>query len=493
MRTAAETMMQIINAILDDSKIEAGKMDLVSEPFEVRRLMEDVAQLYAGAAESKQIELICRTETSVPRVAVGDVLRLRQVLGNLLSNAVKYTERGEVQIRAAADEPRDGSCRLHFSVADSGPGIPESQHATVFQAFTQLENATRIGGTGLGLSIANRLVKLMGGDCIELRSEPGHGSTFSFVLPFEVSDESASDTVDNSEFAGLRVLVVDDSSSSYMQLEETLNEWSADVTVVNRGRVMLERLRSAALRGSPFDLVLIDHSLPDMTAAEMLHALRTDPATASTYVVLMTALTFEADDADSGSIEPDECIPKPVPLELLRRCLQTARTPRVNGVAMASGDLRARGPQAVLLGLDVLVADDNAVNREVAVAMLEDRGCKVAVAAEGRAGRQPGVGSPLRRDPDGLSDAGHGRFQRGDGDPSGGEQPRHAADADCRADCECDGEGSRALYRCGNGPLPVEAVHGRPARERAAADCGGTRHVADADGRRAGVDASPCR
>ena len=180
------------------------------------------------------------------------MLRLRQVLGNLLSNAVKYTERGEVQIRAAADEPRDGSCRLHFSVADSGPGIPESQHATVFQAFTQLENATRIGGTGLGLSIANRLVKLMGGDGIDLRSEPGHGSTFSFVLPFEVSERvRRRRTADNSEFAGLRVLVVDDSSSSYMQLEETLNEWSADVTVVNRGRVMLERLRSAAQRGSP--------------------------------------------------------------------------------------------------------------------------------------------------------------------------------------------------------------------------------------------------
>jgi CheY-like chemotaxis protein len=201
----------------------------------------------------------------------------------------------------------------------------------------------------LGLSIAD-LVKLMGGDCIELRSEPGHGSTFSFVLPFEVGHESASDTVDNSEFAGLRVLVVDDSSSSYMQLEETLNEWSADVTVVNRGRVMLERLRSAALRGSPFDLVLIDHSLPDMTAAEMLHALRTDPATASTYVVLMTALTFETDVPTAARSEPDECIPKPVPLELLRRCLQPARTPRVDGVAMASGDLRARDPQSRVAG-----------------------------------------------------------------------------------------------------------------------------------------------
>ncbi len=122
MRQAAETMMQIINDILDDSKIEAGKMDLLREPFDVRELAETAGQLYAGRAESKKLEMICRVEPTVPSTVVGDVLRLRQVLGNLLSNAVKYTDKGEIEIRVGLDDMRDGQCRLHFSVVRHRPG-----------------------------------------------------------------------------------------------------------------------------------------------------------------------------------------------------------------------------------------------------------------------------------------------------------------------------------------------------------------------------------
>jgi signal transduction histidine kinase/CheY-like chemotaxis protein len=382
LRTAAATMMQIINDILDDSKIEAGKMDLVCEPFDVRGVMEDVGQLYAGAAEGKKLELICRIESGVPETVVGDVLRLRQVLSNLVSNAVKYTDHGELQIRVAHDrELEDGRCRLHFSVSDTGPGIPEEQQAAVFDAFTQLENATRVGGTGLGLSIANRLVKLLGGERIELRSEPGHGSTFSFALPFEVRKPSAAGVPRKADFRGLRVLLVDDNSASYLQLEETLMEWSVEVTVVNRARIMLERLKSAAQRGPRFDLVLIDHSLPDITSPEILRAIRTDPLGRSTYVVLLTALAFDPDDTEA-SIEPDACLGKPVRRDQLERALHAARDPA--GAAAAGGPGRAR-PDAIALGLDVLVADDNAINREVAVAMLEERRCNVASAEDGRA------------------------------------------------------------------------------------------------------------
>ncbi|MDH5227927.1 MAG: ATP-binding protein, partial [Gammaproteobacteria bacterium] len=183
MREAAGTMMQIINDILDDSKIEAGKMDLVCEPFEVRDLVEQAAQLYAGRAETKKIELCCQVEPGVPAVVIGDALRLRQVLGNLLSNAVKYTEHGEIQLRVGIDDLTHGSqCRLRFRVSDTGPGIAPANQATVFEAFTQLENASRVGGTGLGLSIATGLVKLLGGERIELHSQLGHGCVFSFEL-----------------------------------------------------------------------------------------------------------------------------------------------------------------------------------------------------------------------------------------------------------------------------------------------------------------------
>ena len=182
--------------------------------------------------------MICRIEPTVPSVVVGDALRLRQVLGNLLSNAVKYTEHGEVEIRVGLDDMRDGQCRLHFSVRDTGPGIPDPEHSGVFEPFTQLDNGTRMGGTGLGLSIATRLVKLMGGERIDLASAMGRGSTFSFVLPFEVREAAPVPNRASDEFSGLRVLVVDDSSTSYMLLEEMLANWSAEVTVVNRAKLV---------------------------------------------------------------------------------------------------------------------------------------------------------------------------------------------------------------------------------------------------------------
>ena len=224
MREAAGTMMQIINDILDDSKIEAGKMDLVCEPFEVRDLVEQAAQLFAGRAETKKIELSCQVEPGVPAVVIGDALRLRQVLGNLLSNAVKYTEHGEIQVRVGVDDLTHGSqCRLHFRVSDTGPGIAANHHAAVFEAFTQLENANRVGGTGLGLSIATGLVRLLGGERIDLHSQVGHGSVFSFVLPFEIAESAP--VADGTEFKGLRALIVDDVATSYMALQEVMNSW----------------------------------------------------------------------------------------------------------------------------------------------------------------------------------------------------------------------------------------------------------------------------
>ncbi len=344
MRAAAETMMKIINDILDDSKIEAGKMDLVLEPFDVRELAEQAGQLYAGQAERKKLEMMCRIEPTVPSVVLGDTLRLRQVLGNLLSNAVKYTEHGEIEIRVGLDDQRDGQCRLHFSVRDTGPGIPEADRSGVFEAFTQLDNASRHGGTGLGLSIARRLVQLMGGEQIDLLSELGRGSTFSFTLPFEVREAAPVPDRAGDEFSGLRVLVVDDSATSYMLLQEILANWSVEVTVLNRGELVGDRMHDVATRGKPFDVVLLDHSLPDATTEELLRTIRLDPTIAGTYVVLLSALDFNPSYEGSKAIAPDVCIAKPVRQSLLRGALQASRQPRR---AAPPPPPRARGARAV--------------------------------------------------------------------------------------------------------------------------------------------------
>ena len=387
MRAAAETMMGIINDILDDSKIEAGKMDLVTEPFEVRELAEQAGQLYAGQAESKKLEMICRIEPTVPSIVVGDALRLRQVLGNLLSNAVKYTDHGEIEIRVGLDDSRDGQCRLHFSIRDTGPGIPAADHTGVFEAFTQLDNGSRTGGTGLGLSIANRLVRLMGGEKIALASEVGRGSTFSFVLPFEIKVANAVPNRASDEFSGLRVLVVDDNATSYMLLEEMLSNWSVEVSVLNRAKLVGDRMHDVATRGRPFDIVLLDHNLPDATTEQLLRTIRLDPAIAGTYVVLLSALDFNASYEGTQAIAPDVCIAKPVREQLLRSALEASRQPRKPFLPESAPVERVstteRDDQPAL-GLSVLVVDDNAINREVAVAMLEELDCTVVLAEDGR-------------------------------------------------------------------------------------------------------------
>jgi signal transduction histidine kinase/CheY-like chemotaxis protein/HPt (histidine-containing phosphotransfer) domain-containing protein len=388
MRSAAETMMQIINDILDDSKIQAGRMDLIRETFDVRVFAEQVGQLFAGRAETKKLELICRVEPTVPAAVEGDALRLRQIVSNLMSNAVKYTERGEIQIRVGLDSIDGDRCRLHFSVSDTGPGIPESQQAAVFEAFTQLGNAQRVGGTGLGLSIATRLVRLMGGDRIELRSQPGQGSAFSFSLPFQVKEAAPAPDRAIDEFTGLRVLVVDDSSTSYMYLEETLTNWSADVTVLNSGRLLGDKLRDAATRGRPYAVVLLDHSLPDATTEELLRTIRLDPALSNTYLVLLSAFDFDPAYEGTLAIQPDICIAKPVPQQLLKSALQASRLPREPGAARSRPQPDRESAEIgglPSLGLDVLVADDNAINREVALAMLERTGCRVTLVDEGAA------------------------------------------------------------------------------------------------------------
>ena len=388
MRAAAETMMQIINDILDDSKIEAGKMDLVLEPFEVRELVEQAAQLYAGRAERKKLEMICRIEPTVPSVVMGDLLRIRQVLGNLLSNAVKYTESGEVELRVGVDDLRDGHCRLHFSIRDTGPGIAEPDQSGVFQAFAQLGATSRLGGTGLGLSIATRLVKLMGGEKIDLRSEVGRGSTFSFVLPFEVREAAPVPNAASDEFSGLRVLVVDDNSTSLLLLDEMMSNWSAEVTPLNRATAAIERLREAATRDRPFDVVLLDHGLPDATTEQILRAIRLEPALSQTYVVLLSALAFDPSFEGGRAIAPDASIGKPVRQLQLHNALAASRQPRTQAAVQpppAESEPTPEPRRTASLGLRVLVADDNAINREVAVAMLEVLGCSAVLAGDGHA------------------------------------------------------------------------------------------------------------
>ena len=484
MREAANTMMQIINDILDDSKIEAGKMELVCEPFEVRDLVEQVAQLYAGRAETKKIELSCQVEPGVPATVIGDALRLRQVLGNLLSNAVKYTEHGEIQVRVGIDDLAHGSqCRLHFRVSDTGPGIAAGNQGMVFEAFTQLENANRVGGTGLGLSIATGLVRLLGGERIELHSQVGHGSVFSFELPFETA--ASAPAADNTEFRGLRALIVDDMATSYMALQEVLASWGVEVTVVTRGRAIDNVVSSAARLGHPFNVVLLDHALPDATAEDLLRAIRLDSTAPDTYVALLSAFDFEPRQVGARAVGPDVCIAKPVRQQQLRSLLRTVCAARDGTDAdLSEAPSTGASQQMPGLGLNVLVADDNKINRTVASAMLEQLCCQVVIAEDGQAAVEhwrTGQVDVILMDcqmpvMDGF--AGHGRHPRRR--RAGATHPDRGADRQRRV------RRPPALHRQRHGRIPVQAVYARPAGRHAAAHRRSTRHPAADRARRTG-------
>src|SRR4030095_5365826 len=209
-RRSAETLLGIINGILDISKIESGKIELEQSPFDLRELVEDVTETFSDAAFGKSLELACFVPASLPTALIGDAARLRQILTNLFGNAVKFTESGEVGVRVDAVDADAASVLLAFEVSDTGIGIPPDKQRHIFDAFTQADSSTtrRYGGTGLGLSIAKQLCEMMGGT-IDLTSEPGRGSPFRFTARFGRQSEAAQPADTGLLlFQGMSVLIV---------------------------------------------------------------------------------------------------------------------------------------------------------------------------------------------------------------------------------------------------------------------------------------------
>ncbi|MDH5254771.1 MAG: response regulator [Gammaproteobacteria bacterium] len=389
-RHSAESLLAIINDILDFSRIEAGKMALDDAPFDLEQVVEEAVGLLAGPAHARGLELICRFPPGLHPAYRGDGMRLRQVLINLLGNAVKFTERGQVTVRvrelAGGDERK---AVLRFSVEDTGVGIrPESQRR-IFESFTQEDGSTtrKYGGTGLGLAISKQLVELMGGQ-IEVRSEPGVGSTFSFTVP--LAREARSDVeLGLDALGGRRILVVDDNATNRAILREHLLSWGAGVTEADSGVDALAKLSAAVARSEPFDLVVLDYQMPEMNGLDVLRAARAAPELRDLRVVLLSSMNRAEEDTDWRAQRVDACLTKPV----RRMHLYTALSRVIAGAPPDSAIVRALksddpapGPAAGRLGLRVLLVEDNPVNQQVAVAMLEQLGCEVTVAGDGAEG-----------------------------------------------------------------------------------------------------------
>ena len=385
-KTSAESLMHVINDILDFSKIEAGKLELDSFDFNLHDCISDVLGPLALRAYEKGLELACQIKPDVPHWLVGDAGRLRQVIINLVGNAVKFTERGEVVVRVMTESRRGKDAVLHFSVSDTGIGIPPEKIDGIFDAFTQADGSStrRYGGTGLGLAISSQLVSMLGGR-IWVESEIGKGSTFHFTVRFEVLEHAASTlpAVDPERLQGLPVLVVDDNRTNRRILEEMLKNWRMRPTTVCGGREALETMERARAAGEPFEMVILDANMPEMDGFELTGRIRKSAGGDKVKLVMLTSAGNRGDGARCREAGLNAYLTKPVKQSDLFDTMMAAFGARQE---------ENRKPELItrhLLrekrrGIRILLAEDNLVNQKLAVRLLEKAGFKVTVAADGR-------------------------------------------------------------------------------------------------------------
>src|SRR4051795_11099804 len=375
-RTSGEALMRIIDDILDFSKIEAGKLELEEGSVEIRACAESALDLVAVSASKKEIELGCLVDDDVPAAIVGDATRLKQALGNLLANAVKFTEAGEVVLAVTADDAGGDLRRVRFCVRDTGIGISAERMHRLFEPFRQGDESTTrgYGGTGLGLAISQRLADLMGGT-LSVESEERRGSTFQFEI---VAREAAASPPWNDEapLAGKRLLLVDDNATNREIVRRLAESWEILVEVVERPTDALARVR----RGDPFDVAVLDMQMPEMDGLELAREIRRYRDRRALPLLLLTSMGRLAEAR--GASEFAAQLVKPVKSSQLHDALVRVLA-AVTAPVSAPGRQKDRSRSAVV-DLRLLVAEDNAVNRQLALALLRRLGYDADVVENGR-------------------------------------------------------------------------------------------------------------
>ncbi|WP_312518945.1 response regulator [Massilia sp.] len=397
---ASEHLMGIINDILDFSKIEAGKLTLENVAFDLDEMLDHLSTLVGVKTDAKGIELIFRVGPGVPTRLVGDPLRLSQVLINLTGNAVKFTERGEIVVAVELAKSDSDGVTLAFSVADTGIGMAPEQLPQLFQSFSQADSSTtrKYGGTGLGLSISRQLVELMQGT-IAVRSTPGSGTTFTFTVPLGVAEGHGATGAGSAAHAtrlalllDVRALVVDDSATSRAALAEMLAAFGVQTEAVGSGEECLAALARAQELGQPYQIVLMDYVMPGLDGMETIRRIRQYTRDAAPPSILMvSALTRETVLEQQGELPVDAFLHKPVGPALLYHSLLQVLHPQLaalEGAGAASGSAldAQNGVMADIPRLDgarILLAEDNANNREVALDFMAAARMQVDVAFNG--------------------------------------------------------------------------------------------------------------
>jgi two-component system sensor histidine kinase/response regulator len=381
-KSSARALLDLLNDILDFSKMEAGRLELEAVSFSLRACVDEVLKTFAERADEKELELTADVPTKIPDHLIGDPMRLRQILINLVDNAIKFTDHGKIKLSVAIESVTDDCHCLHFTISDTGIGVPPTMQEKIFEAFRQADGSTTRthGGAGLGLAIAAQLVEKMGGR-IWLASKPVGGTIFHFTaqLPLGHTPMQNVRTVDPLQLNGLRTLVVDDNAVNRRILRATLENWGMQLTVVASGAEALEEMHRAVRLRMPISLVLLDVMMPEMDGFMVAEKIRDQvELSGATVMMLSSAMSTDAakrcDELDIASylVKP---VSEPELLDAILLAIggQVERQLARNAKAgMASGDR-----------LRILLVEDNAVHRIVATAILRQNGHTLVHAVDG--------------------------------------------------------------------------------------------------------------
>ena len=385
-KASADSLLAVINDVLDLSKIEAGKLRLDTMDFRLRQRLDDAIRPLALRAHQKGLELTYGVAPDVPDSLVGYPDRLGQLLANLIGNAIKFTEHGEVAVWVDAESAVAGALQLHISVRDTGIGIPRDKQVSIFDPFVQADGSTtrEYGGTGLGLTISKRLATMMGGR-LWAQSAVGQGSTFHFTVRLDMSptavEPGRSTAMDLHVLRGWPVLVVDDNATNRHILQQTLENWRMRPVAVDSGRAALHALETARRAGQPFALVLLDVHMPGMDGFAVAERIAGGRDRTTPIVVMLTSAEQSADLRRCRELGLSAYLVKPIGQAALLEAIKGVAGTRA--AAPRASDAAGPVPDHATRPLHVLVAEDHRVNQMLAVRLLEKRGHTVAVATNG--------------------------------------------------------------------------------------------------------------
>ncbi len=385
-KQSSEALLNLIDGILDLSKIEAGKVELETTPFNLRTIVENVTETIAAKSTDKSVDVLYVIDPHVPLCLKGDSGRLRQILINLMSNAVKFTNDGDVSMRICVKHDNKDKVVLHFEVADTGIGIPEDRLQLIFEPFSQADGSTtrKYGGTGLGLTITKQLIEKMDGE-ISIDSTEGQGSTFIFTANFlkDPDMESEHTTLDSCEdMQDISVLVVDDNNASRLAIVNLLESIGCKHEAVSNGDDALDILREAVIEAKPYKIVLLDQTMPNMTGEETARFIKEDLLIEDTIVFILVTFSNLKEVKETGYPGIQGYLSKPLKQDLLRKTIINAISGNEQEESLAMDTTRALGNE-VPDDIVVLLVEDHAFNQLVATKFLEKRGYKVVLAENG--------------------------------------------------------------------------------------------------------------